>query len=183
MVYDFKVFKQAGELTLEWLKKEYNGIRTGRAIPSVLDAISVEVYGSHMPINQLATISVEDSRTLRVTPWDKEVAQKIDKTIRESNLGLSVALDATGLRISFPELTGERRAMLTKLARERLEEARIRIRTEREKTLDDFERKIKEGSIGEDDKFKFKAELQKLVDDTNRKLEEQTERKEKEILE
>jgi len=182
MAYDFKEFKRAGELTFDWLKKEYSGIRTGQAMPSVLDRVSINAYGSLMPINQLATISIEDSRTLRVVPWDKEVAKDIDKTIRESNLGLSVVLDGTGLRISFPELTGERRVMLSKVAKEKLEEARIRIRVEREKSLNDFERKKKEDSLSEDDKFKFKAELQKQVDDINYKLEELTAKKEREIL-
>ena len=182
MAYDFREFKHAGDLTLDWLKKEYASIRTGQATPSILDGILVDAYGSSMSINQLATISIEDSKTLRITPWDKEVTKDIDKTIRESNLGLSVALDALGLRVSFPELTGERRAMLSKIAKEKLEEARIRVRTAREKSLDDLDRKEKEGGLGEDDKFRLKNELQKLVDDTNRKLEELILKKEKEIL-
>jgi ribosome recycling factor len=152
-------------------------------VPSILDGVSVGVYGSFMPINQLATISVEDPRTLRVTPWDKEVAKDIDKSVRESNLGLSVALDSTGLRISFPELTGDRRTVLLKLAKEKLEEARIRVRTEREKSLDDLDTREREGSLSEDDKFRIKNELQKLVDDTNQKLEQLALKKEQEISE
>lgn len=183
MAYDFTAFKRASESTLDWLKKEYNGIRTGRAVPTILDRVSVVAYGSSMSINQLATVSIEDSRTLRIVPWDKEVTKDIDKTIREANLGLSVAVDANGLRVSFPELTGERRSMLSKLAREKLEEARIRVRTEREKSLDVFEKNVKDGMLSEDDKFKFKSELQKLVDDINQKLEDLTIKKEKEILE
>lgn len=182
MAYDFSEFRREGELVLDWLKKEYIGIRTGQATPSILDKISVNAYGSMMPINQLTTISIEDSRTLRVIPWDMEIAKDIDKTIRESNLGLSVAIDASGLRISFPELTGERRILLSKIAREKFEEARIRIRADREKSLNNFERKKKEGGLSEDDQFKFKAELQKCVDDINYKLEELTSKKEKEIL-
>jgi ribosome recycling factor len=183
MAYDFSEFKRASESALDWLKKEYASIRTGRAVPSILDGVSVSAYGSSMSINQLATISVEDSRTLRVTPWDKEVAKDIDKSVRESNLGLSVALDSTGLRISFPELTGDRRIVLLKLAKEKLEEARIRVRTEREKSLDDLDTKEREGSLSEDDKFRIKNELQKLVDDTNQKLEQLTLKKEQEISE
>lgn len=183
MAYDFTEFKRASESTLEWLKSEYTGIRTGRAMPSILDRVSIIAYGSPMSINQLATVSIEDSRTLRIVPWDKEVAKDIDKSIRESNLGLSVALDAAGLRVSFPELTGERRTMLSKLAREKLEESRIRVRSEREKSIATFERKLKDGILSEDDKFKFKSELQKLVDEANQKLEELTIKKEKEILE
>jgi len=183
MAYDFSGFKRASESALLWLKKEYASLRTGRAMPSILDGVLVSVYGSSMPISRLATISVEDPRTLRVTPWDKDVAKDIDKTIRESNLGLSVALDTVGLRISFPELTGERRTVLSKIAREKLEEARIRVRAEREKSLDDLDQREKEGSLSKDDKFRLKNELQKLVDDINQKLEELTLKKEKEILE
>ncbi|MDP3875228.1 MAG: ribosome recycling factor [bacterium] len=183
MAYDFTEFRRSGESILGWLKKEYASIRTGRAMPSILDGILVDAYGSSMPINQLATISIEDSKTLRISPWDKDVAKDIDKTIRESNLGLSVALDTMGLRVSFPELTGERRAALTKIAKEKFEEARIRVRAEREKNLEALDRKEKEGSLSEDGKFRLKNELQKLVDDTNQKLEEFILKKEKEILE
>jgi len=183
MAYDFSEFKRSSESIIEWLKKEYAGIRTGRAIPSILDGISVNAYGSHMSINQLATVSIEDPKTLRISPWDKEVAKDIDKSIRESNLGLSVAQDAAGLRVSFPELTGERRAILSKLARQKFEEARIKVRTEREKNLEGLDRNEKEGSLSKDDKFRFKNELQKLVDDMNQKLEELVSKKEKEILE
>ncbi|MDP2641776.1 MAG: ribosome recycling factor [bacterium] len=183
MAYDFSEFRRASEAALEWLKKEYTGIRTGRAMPSILDGVSVSAYGSPMAINQLATISVEDSKTLRIVPWDKDVAKNIDKAVRESNLGLSVALDTAGLRISFPELTSERRLVLSKVAKEKFEEARIRIRTEREKSLGDIDRKERDGSISEDDKFRFKSELQKLVDDANKQLEELALKKEKEILE
>ena len=182
MAYDFSGFKQTGEVTINWLKKEYTSIRTSRAMPSILDGVRVEVYGSAMPLNQLATIAIEDPKTLRVTPWDKDVAKSIDKAVRESNLGLSVALDAIGLRISFPELTSERRSMLSKMVKEKLEEARIRVRAEREKNLNNFDKKEK-SELGEDDKFRLKNELQKLVDDLNRKLEELATKKEKEILE
>jgi ribosome recycling factor len=183
MAYDFSEFRNSSDSILDWLKKEYTSIRTSRAMPSILDSVMVNAYGAAMPIVQLATVSIEDSKTLRVTVWDKEVAKDIDRAIRESNLGLSVALDAAGLRISFPELTSERRAVLSKVAKEKLEEARIRVRTEREKNLANIDRKQKEGLISEDDKFRSRTELQKLVDETNAKLDELALRKEKEILE
>ncbi|MDO8590295.1 MAG: ribosome recycling factor [bacterium] len=183
MAYDFAEFRQAGESALGWLKKEYAGLSTGRATPSILDGVSVNAYGSPMTINQLATVAIEDPKTLRITAWDKDVTKDIDKAIRESNLGLSVAIDAAGLRVSFPELTGERRAMLSKVAKEKLEEARIKIRTEREKSLETIDRKEKDGSVSEDDKFRFKQELQKVVDTANQKLEELALKKEREILE
>jgi len=180
---DFREFKHAGDSALLWLKKEYASIQTGRATPNILDGVRVRAYDSSMTVGQSATISIEDARTLRVTPWDKEVIKQIDIAVRESNLGLSVALDAQGLRISFPALTSERRILLTKLVKEKLEEARIRMRTEREKSLSDLDHKERDGILSRDDKFRLKNDLQKLVDDTNLKLEELTLKKEKEILE
>ena len=183
MAYDFREFKHAGASALDWLKKEYASISTNQANPSVLDAVSVEVYGSYMPINQISSVLGTGPKSLLITPWDSSVASNIDRAIRESNLGLSVSLDAQGVRVVFPELTSERRILLTKLVKEKLEEARIKMRTEREKNLDDLDREEKDGSLSKDDKFRLKNELQKLVDDTNRELEALALKKEKEILE
>jgi|SRR3989344_2006638 len=183
MTYDFREFNHASVSTLDWLKKEYAGIRTNQANPSVLDAVSVEVYGSRMPINQISSVLGAGPKALLITPWDNSVAPNIDRAIRESNLGLTVSLDAQGVRVFFPELTNERRILLTKVVKEKFEEARIRVRTEREKSLDDLDQKEKEGSLSEDDKFRLKHELQRLVDDTNQKLETMALKKEKEILE
>lgn len=177
MAYDFKEFKSGSEAAIEWLKREYSGLNTGRAMPAILDSVQVEAYGSRMTINQVATVTIEDPKTLRVTPWDKDVAKDIDRAVRESNLGLSVSLDSSGLRLSFPELTSERRAILTKLAKEKLEEARVKVRNERQKTLNE----IGNRELGEDEEKRLKNELQKLVDETNKKLEELAERKEGEI--
>jgi ribosome recycling factor len=183
MPYDFSAFKSAGDSAYEWLKKEYAGIRTNRAAPSILDGVMVLSYGSSMPINQLATISIEGPKSLRIAPWDKEVAKDIDKAIRESNLGVSVSLDSGGLRVAFPDLTSDRRVVLTKLAKEKLEESRITVRTEREKILNDLDRKEKDGIISEDEKFRLRNELQKLVENANDKLSELALKKEKEIME
>ena len=175
MAYNFTSFKQSSEAALLWLKKEYSGLNTGRAMPAILDAVLVESYGSKMSINQLATISVEDPKTLSIVPWDRDAAKEIDRSIRESNLGLSVTLDSNGLRLSFPVLTSERRESLTRLAKEKLEEARIRVRNERQKVLNDL------GELSEDEQKRIKNELQKLVDESNKKLEELAERKQQEI--
>lgn len=161
---------------LEWLRSEYAGIRTGRAAPSILDAIQVESYGAKMPINQLATVSVEDPKTLRVTPWDKQVVKEIDRAVRESNLGLSCTVDANGLRISFPELTSERRTSLVKVVKQKLEEARIRVRNERQKLLNEMK------DLDEDAQKRAKDKLQKEVDDINKKLEDLSDKKEAEIM-
>jgi ribosome recycling factor len=161
---------------IEWLKSEYVGIRTGRATPSILDAIQVEAYGSKMAINQLATVTIEDPKTLRVTPWDKPVAKEIDRAVRESNLGLSCVMDANGLRISFPELTADRRTALVKVLKQKLEEARIRVRTERQRLLNEME------DLDEDSQKRAKDKLQKEVDELNSKLEEIAAKKEAEIM-
>ncbi|MDP2651394.1 MAG: ribosome recycling factor [bacterium] len=183
MVYDFTLFKKASDSALEWLKKEYSGVRTGRATPNLLDSITVDAYGGKSPINQVATVTLDGPKSLRIIPWDKSLSKAIDSAIRESNLGVSVSLDDAGLRVSFPELTSERRTLLIKIVKEKFEEARIALRSEREKVSSDVDRKEKEGAISEDEKFRLKAELQKLVDEANKRLEALAEGKESEIKE
>jgi len=175
---DFTGFKKAGEAAFDWLKKEYARISTGRAMPALLDSVQVKAYGSLVAINQVGTVSIEDPKTLRIAPWDKAVAKDIDSAIRESNLGVSVALDANGVRVFFPELTSDRRAMLGKLTKEKLEEARVRIRNERQKALNEIDRSL----AGEDEQKRAKVELQKLVDDINTKIEDLQAKKESEIM-
>ncbi len=183
MTYDFTQFKKKIIEIEEWFKKELSQIRTGRATPIILDSISVESYGSYMGINQLAGITIEDPKTIRVVPWDMTQVKNIEKAVTDSNLGLSVSVDDRGLRIIFPELTSERRVSLAKIAKQKLEEARVSLRQEREGVREDIQEKEKKGGVGEDDKFRFNAELQKYVDEANKKLDELAERKEKEILE
>lgn len=183
MAYNFNPFKSASDATFEWLKKEYSSLRTGRSTPAILDAVQVDVYGSKMPVNQVANITVEDSKTIRIAPWDKNAIKSIDSAIRESNLGLSVAVDDQGLRVSFPELTADRRAALIKISKQKLEEARIALRGEREKVLNDLDKKEKDGEISKDDKFRHKEELQKFVDDANKRMEDLADKKESEISE
>ncbi len=181
MAYNFSPFKQNIKETEEWLKKEFAGIRTGRATPAILDSVKVEAYGSFMSISQLANISVEDAKSMRVNPWDASQIKAIEKAIATSDLGLSVAVDDKGVRITFPELTSERRQSLIKVAKQKLEDARIRLRSEREKIQKDIEKQEKEGKMGEDEKFRLKTELQKLLDDGNKNLDSLLEKKEKEI--
>ncbi|KKW10106.1 MAG: Ribosome-recycling factor [Parcubacteria group bacterium GW2011_GWB1_49_7] len=183
MSYNFSQFKQGADGTIEWLKKEYLGIRSNQANPGILDSVRVDMYGSKMPINQVASVLGESARSLRITPWDKSAVKMIDSAIREANLGVSVSVDDQGLRVAFPELTDDRRQALAKLAKQKLEEARVRVRNEREKVHSDADRQEKEGSIGKDDVFRAKQDLQKMVDETNQKLEELYEKKTKEISE
>lgn len=181
MAYNFSRFKQNTDGVVEWLRKEYSGIRSGQANPSVLDSVRVPMYGSQLPINQTSSVLGESPKALRITPWDKSAIKLIDSAIREANLGVSVSVDEQGLRVSFPELTDDRRQTLIKLAKQRLEEARVRVRNERERIHTDVDKQEKIGSMGKDDAYRAKQDLQRLVDEVNKKLEDLYVRKEKEI--
>jgi ribosome recycling factor len=122
--YDFTQLKTQIKETEDWLQKELTGIRTGRASPALLDSVKPEVYGSQTPLVQVASVSIEDARTLRVSPWDKSNIKTIEKAVIDANLGVGTAVDDLGLRVTFPELTGERRTMLTKLSNEKHEQAK-----------------------------------------------------------
>lgn len=183
MAYNFTLFKQNTNDLQEWLKKEFSTIRTGRATPAILDGVMVEAYGSMMPINQLANMSVEDARTIRISPWDNTQTKAVEKAIVNSGLGLSVVVDGAGLRVVFPELTSDRRMTLLKIAKQKLEDARVTLRGEREKISKDIEAQEKNGSISEDDKFRIKTELQKMVDEIGKSLDEIYAKKDKEINE
>ncbi|MEK9185097.1 MAG: ribosome recycling factor, partial [Patescibacteria group bacterium] len=165
----------------EWLKKEFAGVRTGRANPSLLDGILVESYGSKVPINQVGNISVEDSRNIRISPWDMSVAKEIERAIGSANLGVAVALDDKGVRVSFPELTAERRGQIVKIAKEKLEQAKVSIRIQRDAVIKDIQAKEKEGGLGKYYVLLFKNELQKNVYGANKSFEELFSKKEKEI--
>lgn len=180
-MYNFSEFNQKVKGISEWLQKEFGGIRTSRASPSVLDAVMVDSYGSKVPLKHTATIIVEDARTLRVVPFDPNQTKEIEKSIILANIGLSVVVDDKGIRAGFSELTAERRVMLQKIAKERLEQARVSFRKLRDDAWKAIERKEKEGGMGEDEKFRLKNELQKLTDTANKELAGMLERKEKEI--
>ncbi|MEK7509887.1 MAG: ribosome recycling factor [Patescibacteria group bacterium] len=181
MAYDFSLLE--GKLTAakEWLKKEYQGLRTGRATPVILDGISVQAYGSMMPLKQLATIGIEDARTLRVQAFDPGIVKDIERAITQADLGLGIGSDAAGVRVAFPELTSERREQLIKLAKGKLEEARTSVRLARDECWKDIQDKEKGGELTEDDKFRLKEEMQKKVDAANEELEKSFERKEEEM--
>ena len=166
----------------EWLSKEYSQLHTGRAAPVLLDGVAVEAYGSFQPIKNVASVTIEDPKTLRVAPWDKTMIKEIEKGIQASNLGLSVATDSDGVRVIFPMLTTENREKLVKVLKQKLEDARISVRKAREEVQNDIEAKAKEGGFSEDDKFRAKEELQKNVDEANKELEALFEKKQTEVL-
>jgi ribosome recycling factor len=181
MTYDFTAFTaRVGEIE-EWLKKELASLRTGRATQAVLDSITVDAYGAQSPLAHVATISIEDARTIRISPWDRAHVKAIDASIQKADLGLSVSVDDHGLRVIFPELTGERRTQIVKLLKERLEEARVTLRKEREGVLGDLKKNEKEGSMSEDEHFRAKEELQKFVDAANERFDALAAKKETEI--
>ncbi|MDO8553069.1 MAG: ribosome recycling factor [bacterium] len=181
MNYDFKVFDGKISGTREWLQKEYGGIRTGRAAPAILDGIMVSAYGSMTPIKQVANIGVEDARTLRVTAWDPSIIKDIERAISAANLGIGTSADSSGLRVTFPELSAERREQLIKIAKHKLEEARAAVRVSRDETWKEIQEKERDGTLTEDDKFSLKEELQKKVDNANGELEKAFAKKEAEM--
>jgi ribosome recycling factor len=181
MQYDFTKLKNKIRETEDWVKKEYTGIRTGMASPQLLDSIVVESYGQRLPLNQVGSVSVADPRSLLVSPWDITQVKAVEKAITLANLGVSLKTDEKSVRVFFPELTSERREMLMKLAKEKLEQAKITLRGVRDEVVKDIEAKEKEGGMGEDEKFRFKAEMQKLVETGNAALEVILVKKEKEI--
>lgn len=173
--------KQKLQETKDWLQNEYTGIRTGQANPGLLDNIKIESYGALMPLNQVGSIGIEDARTLRVSPWDDSQIAAIEKSVREADLGVSVATDSSGLRVIFPELTVERRAQLAKLAKSKLEDARIAVRSVRDEVMKQIEKMLKDGDLSEDEKFTKKEAVQLSVDGVNRDLEALFEKKEQEL--
>ncbi len=182
MQYNFSNFKSELKKVEEHLNKEYREMNAGRASPMVLDSISVESYGSYVPLKNVASVSIEDPKTLRIAPWDKNQVKDIEKAIVAANLGLSVATDEKGLRVIFPQLTTETREKLVKVLKERLEEARISVRREREGVLEDMVEQEKNAKMTEDDLFRGKEELQKVVNEANANLEAVFEKKEAEVM-
>lgn len=181
MPYDFSSLQTKLEDTKEWLHKEYQGLRTGRATPTLLDVVQVEAYGSRTPLKQVANVSVEDARTIRVSPYDASLTKEIEKAIASVDLGVGVSVADTSVRVSFPELTSERREEIIKVAKHKLEEARTAVRGARDESWTDIQAKEKESDISEDDKFRLKDELQKHIDDANKELEAIFNKKEEEI--
>ncbi|MCM2339126.1 MAG: ribosome recycling factor [Burkholderiales bacterium] len=182
MQYNFSNFKLEINKIAEFLGKEYSQLNIGRASPMILDSVSVDSYGSRMPLKNVASVSIEDPKTLRVIPWDKNQIKEIEKAILAANLGLSVAVDGSGIRAIFPQLTTETRQTLVKVLKEKLEDSRITVRKERERIWDDIQKLEKEGKMTEDEKFRAKDDLQKVIDEINQKLEEVFATKEKEVL-
>ncbi len=180
--YDLKKFDEKVAAGREWLAREYRGLRTGRANAAILDGVSVSAYGSMMPLKQVATVSVEDARSLRVQPYDINTLKDIERAISAANLGVGTAADSSGIRVTFPDLTTERRQELVKVAKGKLEEARTTVRLARDEVWKEIQEKERASELTEDDKYQLKDDLQKKTDKANEELEKALEAKEKEML-
>ena len=164
------------------LKGDLGGLRTGRASINLLDPVTVEVYGAHMPLNQVATVSAPESRLLSVQVWDKSNVGPCDKAIRSAGLGLNPIVDGTTLRLPIPDLTEDRRKELAKLAGQYAEKARIAVRNVRRDGMDALKIDEKKGEISEDDRKRSETEVQKMTDATIADIDSTAGAKEKEIL-
>ena len=181
-VYDKADLERRMAGAVEALKHDLVGLRTGRASTSLLDPVTVTVYGAQMPLNQVATVSVPEPRMLSVQVWDKTNVGPVDKAIRSAGLGLNPIVDGTTLRLPIPDLTEERRKELAKLAGQYAEKARIAARNVRRDGMDNLKVDEKKGVISEDERKRHETEVQKLTDSTIADIDAAASSKEKEIL-
>ncbi len=181
--YDKGGLERRMNSSIDALKSDLGGLRTGRASTSLLDPVQVEVYGSNMPLNQVATVSAPEPRMLSVQVWDGANVQPVEKAIRAAGLGLNPQLDGTTIRLPIPDLTEERRKELAKLAGQYAEKAKIAIRNVRRDGMDDLKTDENKKEIGEDDRKRSETDVQKLTDEKITEIDKVTADKEKEILE
>ena len=167
--------------TIESLKKDFSGLRTGRASTALLDSIMVDAYGSMVPINQVANVSVPEARMLSVNVWDKNLLKHVEKAIRESSLGLNPMNDGVGLRIPLPPLSEERRVELTKIAGRYTEDAKVAVRNIRRDVLDKIKKMKNDNDISEDEQKRYEEEVQKITDNATKEMDELLKAKDVEI--
>jgi ribosome recycling factor len=168
---------------VEVAKEDFAGIRTGRAHPAMFSKINVDYYGTYTPLSQLASIAVPEARMAIVTPYDKGAAQAIEKAIRESDLGVNPSNDGGVIRVTFPQLTEERRKEFIKVARNKAEESKVSIRNIRRMAKESMEKMEKDGEVGKDDVARSEKELEKTTSDHVAKIDEILKHKEAELLE
>jgi ribosome recycling factor len=177
-----KDLKHRMDSTLDVLKKEFAGLRTGRAHASLLDPVMVDAYGSSMPLNQVANVNVPEPRMLTVQVWDRAMAKAVEKAIRDAGLGLNPASEGQTIRVPIPPLNEERRAELTKVAGKYAEHARVAIRNVRRDGMDHLKRMEKDGTISQDEHKKHGTEVQALTDDAIKHVDDALHHKEQEIM-
>jgi ribosome recycling factor len=171
------------QASIEALKKKFGTVRTGRASLSLLDGLTVDYYGTPTPVQQVASLSIPDSRQLLIQPWEQKIIPEIEKAIMKSDLGLTPMNDGKLIRINIPALTEERRKQLVKVVKKEAEDAKVAVRNIRRDINDELKRLEKEKHVSEDDIKKEHDEIQKITDSFIKKVEELLEHKEKEIME
>ena len=167
---------------VEALKREFAGLRTGRASAALLEPITVDAYGSKMPLNQVGTVGVPEPRMLTVQVWDTGLVGAVDKSIRDSGLGLNPQTEGNLVRVPIPELTEERRVELTKIANKYAEQARVAARNVRRDGMDTLKRMEKDGEISQDDQRQWSQDIQKLTDETVSTIDAALTTKDQEIM-
>jgi len=169
--------------TVETINHEFNSVRTGRASAALLDRINVEYYGQRTPLKQLATINVPEPRLLTIQPFDPTSIKTIEKSIQESDLGLTPSNDGKVIRLPIPQLTEERRKELVKVVRHMAEEGRVAVRNVRRDTMRHLEELVRNGEVGDDDERRAEDRVQKLTDEHVHRIDDVLKRKEAEIME
>jgi ribosome recycling factor len=169
--------------SVEATHEHFNSVRTGRATPALLDRITIDYYGTPTPLKNLATINAPEPRMLTIQPFDPTAIKQIEKTIMESDLGLTPSNDGKLVRLPIPQLTEERRKELVKLVRAMAEEGRVAVRNVRRDAIKHLEVLVKDGEVGDDDERAAESRVQKLTDDHTTKIDELLKRKEAEIME
>ena len=182
MAVDFKDYARRMDKALDHLQDEFGAVRAGRANAKVLDRITVEYYGSETPLNGVATISTPDARTLVVQPWDTKLLKDIQKAIQTSDLGINPQNDGRVIRLTFPQLTEERRKDLTKQVKKYAEDAKVAMRNIRRDGMDYVKKLKKNSEITEDDQKKAEKDLQTLLDKYIKKVDDALAAKEKELM-
>lgn len=178
---DWKDFERRMDGAVSVFKTEAAGLRTGRASPSLLDPIQVEAYGSRTPVSQLGTVSVPEPRMISVQVWDQSLVGKVDKAIRESNLGLNPVVEGSLLRIPIPELNAQRRQEIVKVAHQYAEQARVAVRHVRRDGMETIKKQEKDGGTGEDDVRRSSERIQKMTDAAIKEIDDTLATKEQEI--
>jgi len=174
--------KQQFEKVLEIIKKDITSLRTGRAAPRLVEAVKVECYGTKSDLMQLASITAPEPQTITIKPWDKNILKDIERALQSSDLNINPVVDSDLIRINFPSLTEESRKELVKILHKKLEEARVSLRSQREKTREEVITLEKEKNISEDEKFQALKDLEIITKEYNDKLKEVSDAKEKEII-
>jgi ribosome recycling factor len=174
---------QRMDKSVEATHEHFNSVRTGRATPALLDRITIDYYGTPTPLKNLATINAPEARLLTIQPFDPTSVKQIEKTIQESDLGLTPSNDGKIIRLPIPQLTEERRKELVKVVRHMAEEGRVAVRNVRRDAIKHLEELVKNGSVGDDEERAAEGRVQKLTDEHVAKIEELLKRKEAEIME